>query len=348
MNDQQEGCGNPASGGEGGGAGGQNDALQTAAAGSAGVPGQGEMKAYDIPRYSSEGYVLGRPEAANDPTSAGHIQGAPDGGAATGAGNGAGVDYGQLPTGVGAADGQAMAPGGPVPQQGMPADVQGQGAPSGEAAGQGMGPVQAQSMAAGVNGRPVEMQAPPQGTGYMGVDPAYGQGQPAGMQVPPQWMGYMGADPAYAQAQAAAPGGPMPQPGYQVPPQGMGYMGVDPATAQAAYAQTAYAAGSYQQPGYQVPLQAAAAAPGEFDANQYGRIAEVVNDIANGEQPDMNKLIALLNSLDTQFWKGALIGTVATLLLTNKGVQSAISGTLGGIFGAFGKKPETPESEAAE
>jgi hypothetical protein len=296
MNDHDEGCGQAAAGGESGGVGGR----QPAAVDPMGQAGQGEMRAHDIPRYSSEGYVLGRPEAANDPTSAGHIQGAPDAGSGIGVGNGAGAGYGQQPTGVGMVDGQTMAPGGPGQQQGMPAGAPGMGAPYGEAVGlanaQGMGPVQAQATAAGANGRPAEMQAPPQGAGYMGVDPAYGQ--------------------------AAYTAGAFHQPGYQVPPQGMDPRGM---------------AG-----------QACSASAGEFNANQYGRIAEVVNDIAKGEQPDMDKIVGLLNGFDTQFWKGALIGAVATLLVTNDAVKSAVSGTLGGIFGAFSKKPEPPATEAAE
>jgi hypothetical protein len=233
--------------------------------------GAGNMNAYDIPRYNSEGYVLGRPETANDPTSAGMVQGAPAGG------------YQQ------------------TPQQ------------------------------------PPGMQPPPsQGLVYAGLHPATGQplfmAQPAMPgPPPPQGLAYAGVNPATGQPIFATPHA---MPG----PAAMGQPGVDPATAQA-------------MPGArQAPPAGDAAAPG-MDASHYGRIAEVVQDIANGEQPDVSKLAALYSSFDAQFWKGALIGAVLTVVLTNDAVKNAVAGTLGGIMGAFKKEggasdgEATPESE---
>ena len=98
-------------------------------------------------------------------------------------------------------------------------------------------------------------------------------------------------------------GGPQPHPGFQPPPQGPAYAGPDPAYAKAG------ADGVYpQQPGYRHTEPAPEQAAQGFNADSYGRIAEVVNDIANGEQPDVNKIVALYNGFDAQFWKGALIG----------------------------------------
>ena len=209
----------------------------------------GNMNAHDIPRYNSEGYVLGRPQTANDPASAGGIQGAADG----------------------QANGSTQAMPGADPAMGQPG-----------------------------------VQPPPQGTVYGGMDPAYGQAMP-------------GVNPA------------MGQPGMQVPPQGMAYGGADPA---------------YQQvpPGYG-PAQPDPAAE-TASAENYGRIADVVNDIANGEQPDVNKLASLFSGFDAQFWKGALIGAVLTALLTNETVKTAVAGTIGGIVGSF-KNEGTPEGEAS-
>ena len=111
---------------------------------------------------------------------------------------------------------------------------------------------------------------------------------------------------------------------------------------------TAYTApGYYQQPYPGDPQDYTAAgqsAPGNH-AENYGRIADVVKDIANGEQPDMSKLAALYSGFDTQFWKGALIGAVLTVLLTSETVKTAVAGTFGGIFGAF-SKPAQATTEA--
>jgi hypothetical protein len=94
---------------------------------------------------------------------------------------------------------------------------------------------------------------------------------------------------------------------------------------------------AYQQapPGYSYAQAGPNQPPPGFDSDHYGRIAEVVGDIANGQQPDVNKLVSIFNSFDTQFWKGALIGAVITVLLTSETVRTALAGTLGGILGAF-------------
>jgi len=241
----------------------------------------GNMNAHDIPRYNSEGYVLGRPQTANDPASAGGIQGAADG----------------------QANGSTQAMPGADPAMGQPG-----------------------------------VQPPPQGAVYGGMDPAYGQAMPGvnpamgqpGVQPPPQGTVYGGMDPAYGQAMPGV-NPAMGQPGMQVPPQGMAYGGADPA---------------YQQvpPGYG-PAQPDPAAE-TASAENYGRIADVVNDIANGEQPDVNKLASLFSGFDAQFWKGALIGAVLTALLTNETVKTAVAGTIGGIVGSF-KNEGTPEGEAS-
>jgi hypothetical protein len=186
-----------------------------------------------------------------------------------------------------------------------------------------------------------------------------GTGQP-GYQPPPQGMAYAGMEPGNAPGMTG--GGPAGQPGYQVPPQQMAYTGMNPA-----YGPTMAPPGFqpppgmgpvgggpvYQTaPGYYVPYpgdpQAHAAAgqsPPGFNAENYGRIADVVKDIANGEQPDVDKIAALYSGFDTQFWKGALIGAVLTVLLTSETVKTAVAGTLGGIFGAF-NKGDSPAADA--
>jgi hypothetical protein len=232
------------------------------------------MHAHDIPRYDAQGYVAGRPDTANDPTSAGRVQGAPAGGF--------------TPPGDGQ-NGHAQTPGAhPEP----PFTGYGETNSAGD-------PAMHQSAPMGQPGMP----PPPYGMPYGGVDPAYGMPHP-GVH-------------------------PMGQPGMPPPPYGMPYPGTDPA---------------YGMPGYQQP---AAAAQG-FQAEQYGRIADVVRDISNGEQPDANKLVELFHTFDTPFWKGALIGAVVTLLATNETAKAAIAGTLGGIFGAFTKEGGEKTGASAE
>ena len=311
--------------------GGCQDAASSGAAASgrqgqpAGFPGDaGEqssaMNAYDIPRYNSEGYVLGRPETANDPTSAGNVQGTPAGAAQAPQGQPApgAMGHGTM----NGAPFEAMAGNGGMGQPTYQPPPQGMAPP-------GMDPAYGPEMAGGGPAGQPGYQVPPQQTAYAGMGTAPGgPAVPPGYQPPPQGMAYAGMNPAY--------GPTMVPPGYQPPP-GMGPMGTGPAYEGA--------------PGYTVPYpgdpQAHATAeqtsPG-FNAEQYGRIADVVKDIANGEQPDVDKIAALYSGFDAQFWKGALIGAVVTVLLTNETVKTAVAGTLGGIFGAFGKN----DSSAAD
>lgn len=92
-----------------------------------------------------------------------------------------------------------------------------------------------------------------------------------------------------------------------------------------------------------------AAGPGhrKHDAHQYGQFMGIVNDIANGNA-DASRMMAFLDGLDNQFWKGALIGVAATLLLTNDALKNGIAGSLAGVFGAFDKSSQDPQTEGTE
>jgi hypothetical protein len=70
----------------------------------------------------------------------------------------------------------------------------------------------------------------------------------------------------------------------------------------------------------------------------------LVNDLANGNA-DASRVMSFLGSLDTQFWKGALVGVAAALLLTNESVKSGIASGLSGIMGVFGKEKEEAQPE---
>jgi tetrahydromethanopterin S-methyltransferase subunit F len=158
-------------------------------------------------------------------------------------------------------------------------------------------------MAYGTTG-PVYGQPPQQGMVYGTTGPVYDQ--------PPQGMVYGTTGPVYG------------QPGVQPP--GMAYHpGIDPAYAASGYDPYGAHPGAQQPPGI--------ADPG--NAEHYDRIADVVKDIANGEQPDVSKLAALYSGFDSQFWKGALIGAVLAVLLTSNTVKTALAGTMGAIFGAL-------------
>lgn len=272
--------------------------------------GTGAMNAYDIPRYSSEGYVLGRPGTANDPMSAGMVYGAPAGGPS--------------PYTAGSYGGPAQTP----PFQPAPGSM-GHGT---------MNAANGQAMAGSESmGRSDGQPSPATAYGTMG--PAYGQ---AWIQVPPQAPAYMTMGPVYAQPTAG--GAPAGQPGVPPPP-GMMYMyhpGIDPAYAAAAAAANPYAAypNAQQAPGTPGPDAQGG------NAEHYNRIVDVVKDIANGEQPDVNKLAALYGGFDAQFWKGALIGAVLAVLLTSKTVKTTAAGIMGAIFGASqkGEAPSGAES----
>ena len=71
---------------------------------------------------------------------------------------------------------------------------------------------------------------------------------------------------------------------------------------------------------------------------------DVVNGIINGENPDIPKLIDLFESMDTKFWKGAMIGAGLVLLATNETVKKTIGDVLSGIMGNSGKT-ETEKGE---
>ncbi|MDL1959423.1 MAG: hypothetical protein LWX01_05335 [Deltaproteobacteria bacterium] len=72
----------------------------------------------------------------------------------------------------------------------------------------------------------------------------------------------------------------------------------------------------------------------KYDAHKYGQMIDTVGRFLNGEAnvgEVVNGLFSL-NFQDDQFWKGAVVGAVAALLLTNETVQSGLTKTVGTIF----------------
>lgn len=115
---------------------------------------------------------------------------------------------------------------------------------------------------------------------------------------PRQWSGYQ-PPPPY----------PYPPPGYYPPPPGYGYAEPPPNHG----GNAGQAAGA----GY----------------GQGARVSDLVNEVAGGGS-GLSSLTRMLDLDDIDFWKGALVGAAAVLLLTNSSVQSA-------LFGAGAKTDKT-------
>ena len=126
--------------------------------------------------------------------------------------------------------------------------------------------------------------------GYPPFDPYYAAHLAAHGMAPPGHPGFAPGWPGYAMPFAAA--GPGVQPG-------AGHPGAPPG------------AQAYAPPG-------AGAGPGP----QAG-VQQLIDEIAQGGN-GLNSLTRLLSLDDSEFWKGALIGAAAVLLLTNDQVQDAL------------------------
>ena len=74
----------------------------------------------------------------------------------------------------------------------------------------------------------------------------------------------------------------------------------------------------------------------KYDAHRYGQMIDMVGRFLNGEA-NIGEVVDGLSSLnfqDDQFWKGAVVGAIAALLLTSETVQSGLTKTVGTIFAA--------------
>ena len=140
-----------------------------------------------------------------------------------------------------------------------------------------------------------------------------------------------------------------PQPGgfYQFQP-GVGFVQVQSATAQPGMEQTTMDA----QPGVgaaDATAQAGMSGQGvpegaepKFDQQKLGKIYSTVTDVMNGEA-DPTSLIGLFAENSGDFWKGALVGAAAVVLLNNDAVKGALAGVAGSVGSMFGESD--PEGE---
>lgn len=80
------------------------------------------------------------------------------------------------------------------------------------------------------------------------------------------------------------------------------------------------------------------------EANRYGELYGLIREAANG-QPDVSRFLNFFESVSSDFWKGALVGTGLTLLLTNDAVKNMLSKSLAGLWGMAGAGAEEKEAE---
>ncbi len=252
----------------------------------------GSQNAYDIPRYMSEGLVLGKPQEQNNPQSAGNIQG--DVHVPLTASGFQGINSGVS---------QQLEPQMQQPQMQQPQMQQPQ--------------MQQPQMQQPQMQQP-QMQQP--------------QIQQPQMQQPQVQQPQM-QQPQMQQPQMQQP--QMQQP--QVPLQGM-YAQVTPnIQPQNVYQQNPY----YRQDVPQYIYEQQTPVPEEqlpgVGEKRHGQIMDVVNDIINGESPDIPKIMNLFEGIDTQYWKGAIIGALLVFFATNDTVKKTLGDALSGIMGKSSK-----------
>ncbi|MFP4048397.1 MAG: hypothetical protein ACOCS8_00305 [Desulfovermiculus sp.] len=201
----------------------------------------------------------------------------------------------------------------------------------------------------------------PEQGGPLGGQPGPGPEQTHATHPPfhdPRFAAY-GPGPGNTQQQV--PGWPPPagstgpQAGHSIPPYGAygpqawppyspyGQQGADPRF---------FAQGFQGPPGYAQAQAHPGQAPGpdsgpghpKHDAHRYGQVMGLINDVANGNA-DPSKVMQVLSSLDSQFWKGALIGVGATLLVTNETVKNALVSALSDLAGCFEQGSESAKIE---
>lgn len=236
---------------------------------------------------------------------------------------------------------------GGAPDQGPCTDAQGHGS-SPETAAKGPG----QQGAVGGYGQaqpgPAEGQGQAQGTAHadgqanspQGGQQGGGQGESMGPQhgdfvhggagaVPP------GYGPAHYTHPAPGPGVGAPGEGYHAAPHYAAamhygqYAGYPPPPPPGAYPPDAYQGMMHQGHAY-------GAAQGAGHA-QGARMSDLMEEVANGGN-GLSTLSKMLNFDDPDFWKGALVGAAAVLLLTSESVQNALFKTGGSTANGNGDK----------
>lgn len=92
----------------------------------------------------------------------------------------------------------------------------------------------------------------------------------------------------------------------------------------------------YTQPAQQVYTQTPPVEEGRQP--DFTQIIKSVEDFAEGDASvaDVVKTLYTETAQDDQFWKGAVVGAAAAVLLTNESVRGAMGKTFGSLFGGAG------------
>jgi len=80
----------------------------------------------------------------------------------------------------------------------------------------------------------------------------------------------------------------------------------------------------------------------KFDQNKLGQMYGVMTDVMNGEA-EPSQLLGLFAGTGGEFWKGALVGAAAVVLLNNETVKGALSGLAASAGSLLGERD--PEGE---
>lgn len=209
--------------------------------------------------------------------------------------------------------------GGEAPANAVPQAEQGGPMNPGPTGSTGMNPGPAG--AAGAN---------PGSTGAVGMNPGPAGVHPGGYTSPnPQ----MGAPPPYT--------GPSQAGMYPGQSSGMGQVGSQPWGYPGNGSQGAD--GVMGQPGS--GYMGADAHHIYHDENRFGQIADIVDRFVNGEATtgDIVKGLFSLDFRNDQFWKGAIVGAVAALVVNSDTVKQGLATTFGAVFPKSEEKIENEE-----
>jgi hypothetical protein len=114
----------------------------------------------------------------------------------------------------------------------------------------------------------------------------------------------------------------------------------------------------YPPPSYPPGNPGVSQAPPQGGSADRPDINQLINGIANGDSNSLSSLGQIMNFDDKEFWKGALIGAAAVLLLTNDSVQrslfragskatQAVKSGMEKVKTAAGEEPKGSDNEQA-
>ena len=75
----------------------------------------------------------------------------------------------------------------------------------------------------------------------------------------------------------------------------------------------------------------------KFDEHKYGKFMDVVGSLARGEPPEMSNVVELMGGIDTQFWKGSIIGAATVFAMNNEAVKGMAANGIAKMMNLFGK-----------